>query len=945
MGAGTGVSAEVHDKATQSDQLAAIGPDHTVFGPSMPRAEAPSLPDAASIRKAVLTLGAETAADFPALLASLKAIHEGARRKIREAFEAGSSAETTVSALSAAMDGLVQGLLDLASTHLYPRPNPTKGEEFAVLAVGGYGRGELCPHSDVDLLFLVPYKRTPFAEQIAEFLLYRLWDLGLKVGHSIRSVSECLKLAQQDLSVSTALLEARLVWGDDGLARDLHERYRQEIVQGHEAAFIEAKLAERDERHQRVGDSRYLLEPNVKEGKGGLRDLHTLGWLARFAYGDFAVTTLVRSGLLTRRDLGTFKRSQAFLLAVRCHLHWLTGRPDDRLRLDEQPEIALRMGFRGRIRSKGVERFMKRYYLAAREVGNLTRVVCSSLEDQHRRRSKFTLSRFGLNPKRVDGFLVQGNRLAVDDPNIFANEPVRILQLFQTADARDLDIHPATLVAIGHALPRIDADLRDDPEANRLFLEILTSRKDPAGALTRMNEAGVLGRFVPDFGRIVAQMQHNLYHVYTTDEHTIRVIGILRQIEDDQLGPDLPLATELFPKLLSRRALYVAAFLHDIGKGRGGSHAEVGAEIARKLCPRFGLTSEETETVVWLVRHHLLMSETAFRRDVEDPKTIQDFVDVVQSPERLKLLLVLTVGDIRAVGPNVWNGWKGQLLRELHHAAEAALQSGDPHGRRQARVAQAKAQLAQALRALPEGWWTAERVERHLGRHDLRYWLGFTAEEMLRHAELIRRTESEALPIGIDFRIDKFRARSELLLYAPDHPGLFMKVAGAIALGGASITDARIFTTTDGTALDTLGFQDADKQAAVDDPERLERIRTHLIRALAGEIWLEKALAGRRSQPARTDVFAVEPRVLLDNHASRTHTVIEVNGRDRPGLLFDLAKALKESGLVISSAHISTYGERVVDVFYVKDVFGMKVTGRSKVAKVRRLLSEALSPA
>ncbi|WP_027135269.1 [protein-PII] uridylyltransferase [Geminicoccus roseus] len=909
----------------------------------MPRAEAPSLPDAASIRAAVQALGVDGISDFPALLGALKRIHDDARRAIRDSFEAGGKASATVGALSGVMDGLIQGLLDLASAHVYPTPNPTKGEEFAVLAVGGYGRSELCPHSDVDLLFLVPYKRTPVAEQIAEFVLYRLWDLGLKVGHATRSTAECIKLAQQDLSVSTALLEARPLWGDEGSIGELRDRYRKEIVQGHEAAFIEAKLAERDDRHLRVGDSRYLLEPNVKEGKGGLRDLHTLGWLARFVYGASDLTALVQSGLLTRRDLATFKRSHAFLLAVRCHLHWLTGRAEDRLTLDVQPEIASRMGFRARVRAKGVERFMKRYYLAAREVGNLTRIVCAALEEQHRRRPKFALPRFGLSRKRVDGFIIQGNRLALDDPATFQNEPVRILQLFQTADARGLDIHPATLAAVGHALPRIDAALRDDPHANRLFMEILTSRRDPALGLTRMNEAGVLGKFVPDFGRIVAQMQHNLYHVYTTDEHTIRAIDILRQIEDGRIGGEVPLATELFPKLLSRRALFVAAFLHDIGKGRGGRHSEVGATIARRLCPRFGLAPEETETVVWLVRHHLLMSDTAFRRDLEDPKTIQDFVDVVQSPERLKLLLVLTVCDIRAVGPNVWNGWKGQLLRELHHEAEAALQSGDPRGRRSARTNRAKGELEQALLTAPDGWWTRERIDRHIARHDPRYWLGFSTEELVRHAELIRQTESQAMPIGIDFRVDTFRDRSELLLYAPDHPGLFMKVAGAIALGGASIVDAHIFTTTDGTALDMLGFQDAEKHVAVDDPERLQRIRTNLIKALSGEIWLEKALAGRRSLPARADVFRVEPRVLLDNNASRTHTVIEVNGRDRPGLLFDLAKALKESGLVISSAHISTYGERVVDVFYVKDVFGMKVTVRSKVMKVQKQLTEALS--
>ena len=944
MDADTGAPVEVRATAVglpDGPRTDSVQPDRA---PSTARDQPPPLPDSAAIRGRLQALKPQEARDIAVFRQTLKGLHENSRQLIRQRFEAGAGADATVAALSTAMDALIQGILDVASNHLYPTPNPTKGEEIAVVAVGGYGRRDLCPHSDVDLLFLVPYKRTPRAEQIAEFVLYRLWDLGVKVGHATRSVAECIRLSQQDLSVSTALLEARFLWGDRGPFDDLSKRYRAEIVQGHEAAFIEAKLAERDERHQRVGDTRYLLEPNVKEGKGGLRDLHTLGWLARFVYGPADLSALVRSSLLTRRDLATFKRSRSFLLAVRCHLHWLSGRADDRLTLDMQPEIASLMGFRARSRAKGVERFMKRYYLAAREVGNLTRIVCSALEDQHRRRRAFTLQRFGLSRKHIDGFAVLGNRLALDDPKLFVREPVKLLQLFKTADARNLDIHPTTLAAVGQALPRVGQALRDDPQANRLFLEILTSRKDPAGALIKMNEAGLLGRFVPAFGKIVAQMQHNLYHVYTTDEHTIRTIGILRQIEDGKLGEELPLATEVTPKLLSRRALFVALFLHDTGKGQGGSHSEVGAASAQDMAIRFGLSPEETETTVWLVRHHLVMSDTAFRRDLEDPKTIADFIEVVQSPERLKLLLVLTVCDIRAVGPTVWNGWKGQLLRQLYHQAESALQTGDPQRLRSAKAERAKAELTDALRTLPGGWWNRERIERHVERHDPRYWLGFATDDLVRHAELVRKTESQSMPIGIDFRVDRFRARSELLLYAPDHAGLFMKVAGAIALGGASIVDAHIFTTTDGTALDMLGFQDAQQHDAVDDPDRFARIRAYLVKALSGEIWLEKALAGRRSLPARADVFRVEPRVLLDNNASRTHTVIEVNGRDRPGLLFDLAKALKESGLVISSAHISTYGERVVDVFYVKDVFGMKITQRSKVLKVQRELTGALGP-
>jgi [protein-PII] uridylyltransferase len=469
-------------------------------------------------------------------------------------------------------------------------------------------------------------------------------------------------------------------------------------------------------------------------------------------------------------------------------------------------------------------------------------------------------------------------------------------------------------------------------------MAILTSRKDPANALRRMNEAGVLGRFLPEFGRVVAQMEHSLYHVYTVDEHTIRAIGVLHQIENGLVIDELPLATSLMPHLLSRTELYVAMLFHDLGKGRGGDHSEIGARMVERAGPRLGLSAEQVETVAWLVRNHLLLSRTAFKRDADDPKTVSDVAEVIQSPERLRLLLIMTAADIRAVGPGVWNGWKGQLLRTLYHETDAALAGADS-GRRRERIAAAQEALAEALTG-----WPDEAVRAFVERQDPRYWLSFATDVHRRHAELVRVAEAAGTQLTLDFEIDRFRDRTEMLLFTPDHPGLFMQVAGAIALSGASIVDARIFTTADGMALDSFGIQNADDRTAVADPKRLERIRRNIELALEGQLWLDRALEGRRSLPPRADVFQVEPRALIDNNASRTHTVIEVNGRDRPGLLYDVAKTLKDLGMVISSAHISTYGERVVDVFYVKDVFGLKVTQPSKVRQIQRMLIASLEP-
>ena len=897
-------------------------------------------------------LSAAYAAEGENARASVRKLLHGAlfrgRMVAKERLEAGENGMAVARLLAEVADEVVAALYDYTTTHIFRARNPTEGERFAIVAVGGYGRGELAPSSDLDLLFLRAYKQTAFDESVTEYMLYMLWDMGLKVGHSSRNIDECLKLAREDHTIQTALLEARRIAGDESLAQELFTRFRKEVADRDHAAFITAKLTERDERHARAGASRYMVEPNIKEGKGGLRDLHTLFWLARRRYGLSRPRDYVDAGVFTNEERNAFRRALEFLWTVRCHLHFITGRAEERLTFDLQPELAKRMGYGARANHSAVERFMKRYFLVAKEVGALTRTLCARLEADNAKQTPKGLQRFlPTGKKRVAqvevGFCVEGGRLNTDNESVLET-PVNVLRLFALAEKLDLDIHPDAFGQASRHVRAFDPAWRKQPEARAAFLDVATSKRHPGAALRLMNEAGVLGKFVPEFGRIVAQMQHNLYHIYTVDEHTIRAIGILSQIESGELADELPLSTEVMPKLLSRRELYVALFLHDIAKGRAGDHSELGEVVAKRLCPRFGLADDATETVAWLVRHHLVMSRFAFKRDTEDPQTVQDFVSIVQSPERLKLLLLLTATDIRAVGPNVWNGWKGQLLRELYLETAAAMATGDAQGRRAGRIERAKERLAEALADLPDRPWSPEAIESYLARHDPRYWLGSPREEHLRHALIVGQADAARAPFAIDFRIDEFRARTEMLLYGADHPGLFMKVAGALALSGVSIVDAHIFTTTDGMALDTLGFQDAGSRLAVTDQARLARIRENTEKALRGEIWFEKALAGRRTLPPRADVFQVEPRVLIDNSASRTHSVIEVNGRDRPGLLFDLAKALKDLGLVIHSAHISTYGERVVDVFYVKDVFGLKIAHRGKMQKVQRRLAEALTP-
>ncbi|MGH1483993.1 MAG: [protein-PII] uridylyltransferase [Geminicoccales bacterium] len=877
------------------------------------------------------------ASDQVALLTALKEWLNGHRDALEREFQATNDAETTFYDRCRLIDALLLGLLDFATAKLYPLPNPTEGERLALLAVGGYGRGELAPHSDVDLLFLHPYKVTPHSEKLIEFLLYKLWDLGLKVGQATRSIDECIRLSKDDCAVATSLLEARFLWGDHALMTELGKVFDKEVRGNRSVGFVEAKLKERDERHLRTGDSRYMLEPNVKEGKGGLRDLHTLFWLGRFLYRIDKVEDFVRHEVLTSEALEKFMRARRFLWVVRSHLHSLTGREEERLTYDLQPDIAKRMGYRDRKSALAVERFMKHYYLYAKEVGALTLIFSAALEEKHRQRFLFSLGRFGFGRRRVDDMVIQGGRIAPADDDLFERDPVAMLRMFHLAQERHVNIHPEALRAVTQNLHRIGRELRGNAEANRLFMAILTSVSEPAKTLRRMNEAGLLGRFIPEFGRVIALMEHSLYHTYTVDEHTIQAIGTFHEIESGAHGDELPLSTGLIPDVLSRIELYLALFFHDLGKGRDGHHSEVGADLVMQAGPRLGLRQDQIETVSWLVRHHLLLSNVAFRRDLDDPKTIADLAEIVQSPERLRLLLLLTVADIRAVGPNVWNGWKGQLLRTLYHETLALIEGAETGPLRQARVDAAK----EAFREAVDDWNDAE-LTTYLDRHDPRYWTSFDLLAHLRHLAIVRHADGFKAPVSLDFYVDQFRDRTEMVVYAADHPGLFMKIAGALALAGASIVDARIFTTTDGMAIDSFGIQNAEDKTAVEDDARMERIRKQVEKAMAGEAWPDRVLAKRRSLPERTDVFSVEPRVLINNQASRTHTVLEVNGRDRPGLLYDVTKGLKDLGLIISSAHIATYGERVVDVFYVKDVFGHKIHRQSKIRQVQHHMVDVL---
>jgi len=843
------------------------------------------------------------AVDTPDVRATVSGIlgqhYQAARGRVATRLTAGQPGVEVARLYCAAADDLLLALWEFTTEVLYPAPNPTEAERLALIAVGGYGRGVLAPFSDLDLLFLRPWKTTARTESVAEFVLYVLWDLGLKVGQSTRSVDDCLGLARSDMTVRTALLEARPLAGDRALTDTFIETFRTQVARADPRPFIAAKLDERDARHQKAGAVRYRVEPNVKDGKGGLRDLNTLFWIARSLAPDSPLGARVLDDLLTSRERRTFEEAFDFLWRVRAHLHLTAGRAEEKLTFDLQPEVARRMGWRGRGDEPAVERFMRRYFIVARDVGALTRAMSAKLEARQQK-SALSLSRLMPGRRRrlgVEGFVEDRGRLSVTGADIFAADPIKLLTLFRVADTHDLDLHPDAFSAVTRSLSLVTPSLRRDPEAARTFLDILAHGQRPYRVLTLMNETGLLGRFLPEWGRIVGQTQFNMYHAYTVDEHTLQAIGIINDIARGKLKTDHPLSTDIVHRIGDFEALMLAMMLHDVGKGGDRGQLEDGAIAARRACERLGVDSRRIELVVWLVRNHLALSDHAQKRDVSDPDTIRAFADLVGDPEHLRTLLVLTVADIRAVGPGVWNTWKGQLIRALYEGTEALFRGED--------------------------------VRRE--------------DPLVEFPALVDRARSAGAAAAVvpPRPGDRIAATTRIAVATRDRPGLFAALAAALSAAGADVVGARAGTAEDGTVLDVFEVHDGTGLPfGSSEPRRLKHLLTRL------EIAARRGTAPE-ARPAtevsrRRATFDVRPVVLIDNSASETAVVVEVSGANRPGLLAELARALSDHRLSIRSAHIASFGERAVDSFYVVDTRGRKPMVGAKLTALRTALEAVL---
>ena len=839
-----------------------------------------------------------------------------------------------------AIDAVILSTFDVINTYAFPIANPTKADKLSIIAVGGYGRGNLAPGSDIDILILTPYKITPRIEQIVETLLYILWDLKLKVGYAIRSLEDNISKAKLDNTICTALLDARLISGDQDLWIQFNSVFKLEILNKLKEKYFYEKIKERDVRHKKMGDSRYLLEPNIKEGKGGLRDLNTIRWIISFLYQGNSAKEYLSLGLMTNKEASFYNKAEKYFMTLRSMMHYYSKNNSDRLTFDLQLSIAEKLGYKSHSGSTPIERLMKHYYLFAKDVGYLTKSVLENIENNNFKTDKSFFKKLVFNIKKNKNgvFEFYGNsiHLAKTEKNI---EPLDIFRAYDFSAKYDLSLSNDLINIIKLNIRKVDT-LRNSKKANTFFINVLTNINNSEKVLRSMSEIGLLGRFIPDFQKVVARVQHDMYHTYTVDEHTINAIGILRKIDNGELKSKFDLASEVIKKIVSKKVLYIALFLHDIAKGRGGDHSILGGEVAQNLCPRFGLNADETETVVWLVENHLLISHVAFKRDLQDPNTIIDLKKRIQSPELLKLLYVLTVADITAVGPEIWNSWKDNLLKIVYNETLMEINGGGDIKSRTVVEDSAKTKLRKSLSD-----WSDQEFEKYINRFFSYYWTNINFDVHLHHAKLIRDADSKDLKIKIDIENLDDQGVTEISIYTQDHLGLFARTCAGLALAGTSVQDARIVTTKDGMTVNTFLIRSANSFSFIEDKNRISTLEDTIRKTISEERDPKILIKEFKSIqiPSRKDSFIIEPRVLIDNLSSKTHTLIEINSKDKIGLLHTLASELFLMGLHISTARISTYGVRVVDVFYIKNMTGGKITEKDKIDVIKSKLMKAIN--
>lgn len=870
-----------------------------------------------------------------------RAYLQQARRRLQAWHEAGAGGEEIVTAFTAAADRIIRYLYDIAVSDFLSR-NPRMNQRCAVLAQGGYGRGELGPGSDVDLLFLYSWKVNPFVESVAEKILYTLWDTGLQVGHAVRNAAECVRLAEKDLKVKTAILDTRLVCGDEGLYGEFEAVRESEILKRHPERFFREKVRESEERHRQYGDSVYLLEPHVKEGEGGLRDFQTAVWMARVKFKTRTVREIVQKGVVTERELEDVLRSRDFLWRVRNTLHFLSNGHQDQLTFEYQERVGAVLGYHDADERRAVERFMQDYYLHAAQVHRFTEVVVDRcLERSNRYRQ---LRRF-LGREIRPGVRIVNGELTLEDAALLEREPSNLVSLFRDAQRHGVDIASRTKSLLRQNAARLDP-ARDSPEVRRAFLDVLNGKSRVYETLCEMHAVGVLGSLLPEFGQLRCMVIRDFYHIYTVDEHTLRGVWELERLAGGAYRQSCDLLTQVIREIERPDVVYLAMLLHDVGKGHGHGHSDRGARLAAGVAARLALDVDQAREIERLVRHHLLMSHIAQHRDLDDERVIIEFAKHLETAETLKKLYVMTFADMKAVAPTVWNNWRDMVLRDLYVKTLEVFEKGDfVEEGREARVERAKARLR---RSLSDREALRPAMEEAMRTFPSSYFLSASEETFAHHLELVRQLRAGGGEASTSVRHFPDREFTEFTVCTGDRPGLFSMITGVLTAQGLNILSAQIATSEDGIALDVFRLSHAGSGERVLDEERWERVRDTLARVLGGSLSVE-ALVGRSARPSilsKRGLPQIPTAVTFDDESSEHYDLIEVSTQDRVGVLYAITHTLARLGCAIHLARISTVLRHVYDVFYVTDVSGPKITDRGRLgavcdAIVRRLEAEA----
>ena len=855
------------------------------------------------------------------------------REELAEVHFKGASGSEIVRLYTAAMDDLLRALYRYADTE-HGRRFPKLNQRIAIVARGGYGRSELNPQSDVDLLFLHDYKRGPYAEIVTEIILHAMWDAGLVVGHGVRTARECVRLANDDLKEKTALLDARYLGGDEKLYADLDKLLIAEVLNRNQQKFFKAKLEESRERHAKYGDSIYLLEPQIKEGEGGLRDLHTAMWLAKVKYKVHSLEELVQKAVITDDERTSVVEARDFLWRVRNSLHFINNRHFDQLTFEMQERIEPMLGMVSLDGQTAGSALMRAYYQHASTIyqfaeGLIARVVESPAAHGFLRRTPVRQIR--------PGVLVQQKLLAIGDPDLFKENPLNLIAIYADCQAQQVELSGSAYQLVRDNLGLIDDAMRHNPATGKALMQILAYRGRVADTLEAMHRAGVLGALIPEFGNLYARVLHDLYHIYTVDRHSLVAVRELERLRSGEFKVATPLLTEVARELDCLPLVFLALLLHDIGKGHGHDHHELGATLTAEVSNRLGLDPEEVDLVVFLVRNHLMMSQVAQKGDIDDQRTVEEFAHQVGSIDRLKALYLLTYADMRAVAPKVYNNWRDMLLSDLYMRALKLMEQRDREAVDPARrLATVKNAVREHL--APSGAPAAE-IEAFLAEMPERYFFTVPDGDIALHFDLMRALgDRPAVTRHRHFPDLEF---TEFIVVTRDQPGLFSMIAGALTANNLNILSARITTRAGGIALDVFRVAHVMGAGAMAmEEDRWQRVQTDLERAISGaqDIAQIVAAAHHVKNAGRRFTRRVATEVTLDNRTSEQFTVLDVFTQDRVGLLFTITHTLFELGMLIHLARISTNADQALDVFYVSDRDGAKVTDLARM----RLLKETL---